>query len=73
MSLTERGFRVTFTKPMNREQLANPANYEFDRFRFLSSTKFAAPPGSPRPSGWWHATQNSLYTFSPAATSTGPA
>lgn len=43
MSLTERGFRLTFTKPMNREQLANGANFEFERFRFYYHVKYGSP------------------------------
>lgn len=43
MSLTERGFRLTFTKPMQREQLANPANFAFERFRFYYHVKYGSP------------------------------
>ena len=43
MQLTPRGFALTFTKPMDKARLANPANYEFDRFRFYYHVKYGSP------------------------------
>ncbi|MDO8542731.1 MAG: c-type cytochrome [Opitutaceae bacterium] len=43
MQLTARGFVLTFTKPMNPAELANPANFEFDRFRFYYHVKYGSP------------------------------
>lgn len=43
MQLTPRGFALTFTKPMDKARLANPANYELDRFRFYYHVKYGSP------------------------------
>ncbi len=43
MKLTDRGFRLTFTRPMSRATLANPASYEFNRFRFYYHYKYGSP------------------------------
>ncbi|HUR57559.1 MAG TPA: c-type cytochrome [Opitutaceae bacterium] len=43
MELTDRGFALTFTRPMDRTQLANPAHYELDRFRFYYHVKYGSP------------------------------
>jgi mono/diheme cytochrome c family protein/glucose/arabinose dehydrogenase len=43
LKLTDRGFRITFTKPMSAATLANPANYEFNRFRFYYHYKYGSP------------------------------
>lgn len=43
MELTERGFALTFTKPMDRARLAKASNYEFDRFRFYYHVKYGSP------------------------------
>lgn len=34
MSLTEKGFELTFTKPVNRETASNPDNYNFERYYY---------------------------------------
>jgi mono/diheme cytochrome c family protein len=43
MTLTERGFRLTFTRPMSAATLANPANYGLTRFRFYYHYKYGSP------------------------------
>jgi mono/diheme cytochrome c family protein len=43
LKLTDRGFRITFTKPMSATTIANPANYEFNRFRFYYHYKYGSP------------------------------
>lgn len=43
MALTDRGFALTFTKPMDQARLAVAANYEFDRFRFYYHVKYGSP------------------------------
>ncbi len=41
--LTERGFRLTFTRPMNRDTLAAAGNYELTRFRYYYHYKYGSP------------------------------
>ncbi len=43
MTLTESGFRLTFTRPMTAATLANPANYGLTRFRFYYHYKYGSP------------------------------
>lgn len=43
VALTARGFRVSFTRPMSRDALTNPAAYEFTRFRFYYHSKYGSP------------------------------
>ncbi len=44
MRLTERGFRLEFTTPMNASKLAEKASYRIERFRYL----YQHASGSPR-------------------------
>lgn len=43
MTLTARGFALTFTHPMDPATLARPENYEFDRFRFYYHAIYGSP------------------------------
>ena len=43
MKITDRGFRLTFTRPMSAATLANPASYEINRFRFYYHWKYGSP------------------------------
>src|SRR3954468_7679380 len=43
VKITDRGFRLTFTKPITAATLNNPANYELDRFRFYYHWKYGSP------------------------------
>lgn len=43
VTLTDRGFRVSFTHPIAPELLANPANYELTRFRYYYHAKYGSP------------------------------
>lgn len=43
VTLTDRGFRVSFTQPLDRAQLANPASYELTRFRYYYHVKYGSP------------------------------
>jgi mono/diheme cytochrome c family protein len=43
MTLTGRGFALTFTKPMNRALLEKPESYELNRFRFYYHAKYGSP------------------------------
>lgn len=43
MTLTERGFRLTFTKPMSAATLKDAANYALTRFRFYYHYKYGSP------------------------------
>lgn len=43
MRLTERGFALTFTTPMDVEQLSNPQNYHLQRFRYLYQSAYGSP------------------------------
>lgn len=41
--ITERGFRLTFTQPMDAATLTRAENYEVDRFRFYYQWKYGSP------------------------------
>ncbi|MBI5772087.1 MAG: c-type cytochrome [Verrucomicrobia bacterium] len=43
LTLTARGFRLTFTQPMNATTLAAIANFELSRFRFYYQHKYGSP------------------------------
>lgn len=43
LRLTARGFRLTFTQPMDAGTLANPENYSFTRFRYYYHHKYGSP------------------------------
>ncbi len=43
VTLTDRGFRVSFTQPIDRTQLAAPASYELTRFRYYYHVKYGSP------------------------------
>lgn len=43
MRLTEQGFRIRFTTPMDRELASNPENYEFVRFRYVYHGGYGSP------------------------------
>ena len=43
IKITERGFRITFTRPMHAATLANPANFAVERFRFYYQYKYGSP------------------------------
>jgi mono/diheme cytochrome c family protein len=43
IKLTERGFAVTFTRPINTATIARPENYELNRFRFYYHVKYGSP------------------------------
>ena len=43
VKLTDRGFALTFTKPMAAAALAKIANYEVNRFRFYYHYKYGSP------------------------------
>ena len=43
MTLTDRGFALTFTQPMDRALLAQPSSYKFTRFRFYYQVKYGSP------------------------------
>ncbi len=43
MTLTDRGFALTFTRPMDRALLAQPSSYKFTRFRFYYQIKYGSP------------------------------
>lgn len=43
IGLTERGFALTFTKPMGRAPLARPESYRITRFRFYYHAKYGSP------------------------------
>jgi cytochrome c5 len=41
--LTDRGFRLTFTRPLNAASLASPASYRLTRFRYYYHVKYGSP------------------------------
>jgi mono/diheme cytochrome c family protein len=43
VKLTDRGFRLTFTKAMSAATLATGANFEINRFRFYYQYKYGSP------------------------------
>jgi mono/diheme cytochrome c family protein len=43
VKLTPRGFAVTFTGAMNPDTLAQPANFELNRFRYYYHVKYGSP------------------------------
>ena len=43
ITITERGFRVSFTRPMAAAALAAPANFEITRFRYYYQAKYGSP------------------------------
>ena len=43
VTLTERGFRLTFTRPMKATTLAAAANFEVNRFRYYYQYKYGSP------------------------------
>ncbi len=43
VSLTARGFRVSFTQPMSTATLAAAANFSLNRFRYLYQHKYGSP------------------------------
>lgn len=43
VKLTDRGFALTFTRAMNSDTLAPPANYEINRFRYYYHVKYGSP------------------------------
>ena len=43
VTLTDRGFRVAFTRPMERASLAQPENYSLKRFRSYYHWKYGSP------------------------------
>lgn len=43
VSLTARGFRVSFTKPMSAATLATAANFSLNRFRYYYQHKYGSP------------------------------
>lgn len=43
VKITERGFRVSFTRPMSAATLAAAANFEVNRFRFYYHYKYGSP------------------------------
>jgi len=43
LKLTDRGFRLTFTRPMEATTLSDAANYDLNRFRFYYHHKYGSP------------------------------
>lgn len=43
MRLTEKGFRLRFTTPMDRSQASDPANYSLGRFRYVYHGHYGSP------------------------------
>lgn len=43
ITLTESGFRITFTRPMSAETTSNPENYEISRFRYYYQAMYGSP------------------------------
>ncbi len=43
IAITERGFRVSFTRPMRAATLAAAANFEVTRFRYYYQSKYGSP------------------------------
>ncbi len=43
IKLTDRGFKITFTRPMSAESIANPANFEINRFRYYYQVTYGSP------------------------------
>ncbi len=43
ISITDRGFRLNFTRPMNAATLAAAANFEVTRFRYYYQHKYGSP------------------------------
>jgi mono/diheme cytochrome c family protein len=43
VKITERGFRLTFTRPMSAATLAAAANFEVNRFRYYYHYKYGSP------------------------------
>ncbi|MES2692381.1 MAG: hypothetical protein V4773_02835, partial [Verrucomicrobiota bacterium] len=43
IKLTDRGFALTFTKPIDRAQLAKPESYDLTRFRYYYHAKYGSP------------------------------
>ena len=43
VKLTDRGFRLTFTRPMSAATLATAANFEVNRFRYYYQYKYGSP------------------------------
>lgn len=43
MRLSETGFRLGFTKPMDKEIAGKPENYKLSRFRYLYSSGYGSP------------------------------
>ena len=43
VKLTDRGFKITFTRPMSAESISNPANYEINRFRYYYQVTYGSP------------------------------
>ena len=43
VKLTDRGFRLTFTRPMSAATLATVANFEVNRFRYYYQHKYGSP------------------------------
>ena len=43
VKLTDRGFRLTFTRPMSAATLAAAANFEVNRFRYYYQYKYGSP------------------------------
>ncbi len=43
MTLTDHGFSLAFTQPMDRSLLARPSSYKINRFRFYYQAKYGSP------------------------------
>jgi mono/diheme cytochrome c family protein len=43
LTITDRGFRLTFTRPMHPATLAQPGSFELNRFRFYYHWKYGSP------------------------------
>ncbi|MEY4939671.1 MAG: hypothetical protein RIQ93_1406, partial [Verrucomicrobiota bacterium] len=43
IKLTDRGFKITFTRPMKTEIMADPANFEINRFRYYYHVTYGSP------------------------------